>query len=911
MIDRLATVLTSAGLDPSTDELRDALWLVPHLGSATVRTGSAIPGDAADSTANQTPDTPAATPQDPEEPAPPGPESEAQVTLYAASSQGAPDGSRRAMTARAPAVPALRRQLALARSLRPLKRHVSARHSMVVDEDATVERIAEEGVWIPAMAPARERWLDLVIVHDCAPSMVVWRRTLLEFGVLAANLGAFRRIEQIEIDSSAAHRLTVCRPTVQRRSGVARDPSSVLDGNGRQVLVVITDAVGDSWHDGRMHAVLRCWSGVAPIAVFTLLPQRMWRGTGLTVAPAEMHASAAGSASATWDLRARGKGHPARVPGHPIPVVELSPRWLGHWAALVAGGADWHRTAVLIKPETTTAADLPTELNSVELIRRFRAAASPTAFQLACYLSAAWLNLPVMRLVQQAMLPTSETAHLAEVFLGGLLRRCGPADEPADPELVQYEFVGEVRGLLNGYLVRDDLLDILASTSRFVSERFGQALDFAALLDDPDGAPLPALGGDDGPPLAYVAAAVLARLGGRFGVLAQRVQAIPGADPRTRDAEPTGSAGSEEQSDAPTAAQPPPDNTEQINSAPEGLLEQTSRPIGGTPRQLSARYELQELTRYTSMAEVHRARDLRLDRDVAVKILRADLARDPVFYLRFKREAQNSASLNHPAIVEVYDTGEAEVAGGPLPYIVMEYVDGESLRDIIHAHGALSPRRVIEIIADVCAALDFTHKHGLVHRDVKPANILLNRAGAVKLTGFDIARASTDTRSALQSDAHSIIGTALYMSPEQARGEAIDARTDIYSLGCTMFELLTGRPPFQGDQPVAVAYQHVREEPPVPSTINPDIPWQLDAVVLNSLNKNPANRYQTAATMRADLIRVLGNQKPTAPRVMRDPQQLGATPPAASAVGSDPESKDDTETTTPISRRWWARWRRT
>lgn len=288
-----------------------------------------------------------------------------------------------------------------------------------------------------------------------------------------------------------------------------------------------------------------------------------------------------------------------------------------------------------------------------------------------------------------------------------------------------------------------------------------------------------------------------------------------------------------------------------------------------TPRKLSSRYDLGEILGFGGMSEVHLARDGRLDRDVAIKVLRQDLARDPTFYLRFRREAQNAAALNHPAIVAVYDTGEAETETGPLPYIVMEYVDGETLRDIVRAEGPMAPKRAMEVIADVCAALDFSHRNGIVHRDVKPANVMINRAGAVKVMDFGIARAIADSSSPMTQTA-AVIGTAQYLSPEQARGEQVDARSDVYSLGCVLFEILTGEPPFTGDSPVAVAYQHVREDPRLPSSVNADIPGELDSIILKAMSKNPANRYQSAADMRSDLIRVLGGQRPSAPMVMSD-----------------------------------------
>ncbi|PTR25684.1 serine/threonine-protein kinase [Rhodococcus sp. OK519] len=324
-----------------------------------------------------------------------------------------------------------------------------------------------------------------------------------------------------------------------------------------------------------------------------------------------------------------------------------------------------------------------------------------------------------------------------------------------------------------------------------------------------------------------------------------------------------------------------------------------------TPRNLSSRYELGEILGFGGMSEVHLGRDLRLSRDVAIKVLRADLARDPTFYLRFRREAQNAAALNHPAIVAVYDTGEAETDAGPLPYIVMEYVDGDTLRDIIRTEGPMAPRRAMEVIADVCAALDFSHRNGIVHRDMKPANIMINRAGAVKVMDFGIARAISDSSSPMTQTA-AVIGTAQYLSPEQARGEQVDARSDVYSLGCVLYELLTGEPPFKGDSPVAVAYQHVREDPKQPSQVNPGVPLALDSVILKAMSKNPANRYQSAAEMRSDLVRVLGGQRPSAPMVMSDEDRttiFGAVDSGAgTGSGYQPEpARTSTVTAAPVA----------
>jgi serine/threonine-protein kinase len=272
------------------------------------------------------------------------------------------------------------------------------------------------------------------------------------------------------------------------------------------------------------------------------------------------------------------------------------------------------------------------------------------------------------------------------------------------------------------------------------------------------------------------------------------------------------------------------------------------------PRLLGGRYELDGVVGRGGMAEVYRARDIRLDRIVAIKTLRADLARDQIFQARFRREAQSAASLNHPSIVAVYDTGEDMATGLPVPYIVMEYVDGRTVRDLLQEGHRLLPERSLEIIDGVLRALDYSHQAGIVHRDIKPGNVMVTRNGDIKVMDFGIARAMSDAQATMTQTAQ-VIGTAQYLSPEQARGERVDSRSDLYSTGCLLYEMLTGRPPFTGDSPVAIAYQHVRENPVPPSRVDPDVPPWADAIVLKAMAKSPADRYQTAADMRADLQR--------------------------------------------------------
>jgi beta-lactam-binding protein with PASTA domain/predicted Ser/Thr protein kinase len=305
-----------------------------------------------------------------------------------------------------------------------------------------------------------------------------------------------------------------------------------------------------------------------------------------------------------------------------------------------------------------------------------------------------------------------------------------------------------------------------------------------------------------------------------------------------------------------------------------------------TPQVLGERYEIGGVLGRGGMAEVHRGRDLRLGREVAVKVLRSDLARDPSFQVRFRREAQASASLNHPAIVAVYDTGEDRTSIGATPYIVMEYVEGETLRDVLRREGRLAPERAMSLCADICGALDFSHRNGIVHRDVKPGNVMITPQGAVKVMDFGIARAVSDSAATMTSTA-AVIGTAQYLSPEQARGDSVDARSDVYSLGCMLYELVTGAPPFTGDSPVAVAYQHVREDPKLPSSINPAIPAELDAILLKAMSKNPANRYQSAADMRNDLLRALAGQRVEATPVMGDAEKTTILAAARGGYGDD------------------------
>ncbi|MCK1823300.1 protein kinase [Streptomyces sp. XM83C] len=294
----------------------------------------------------------------------------------------------------------------------------------------------------------------------------------------------------------------------------------------------------------------------------------------------------------------------------------------------------------------------------------------------------------------------------------------------------------------------------------------------------------------------------------------------------------------------------------------------------------NGRYQLRDLLGEGGMASVHLAYDTVLDRQVAIKTLHTELGREQAFRERFRREAQAVAKLTHTNIVSVFDTGEDELDGSTMPYIVMEYVEGRPLGSVlaedIQNHGAMPADKALKVTADVLAALEISHEMGLVHRDIKPGNVMVTKRGVVKVMDFGIARAMQSGVTSM-TQTGMVVGTPQYLSPEQALGRGVDARSDLYSVGIMLFQLVTGRLPFDADSPLAIAYAHVQEEPPVPSSINRSLPPAVDALVARALKKNPNERFPTAESMRDECLRVASSFQPAPPSIVQGtPTQSGS-----------------------------------
>jgi Double-GTPase 2 len=527
-VKHLADLMRKLDLEPTEEDVLDVLWLASRIGQPTTGSprdeeeGPGPPPVTTNATA-QAEDEPLrdhapSMPRAPSEPEDSRREAGQAPSLYLMNL--ARTGDRQAAPIRAPAASALGDQLGLSRALRPLKRKRPSRHVRNLDEEATATRIAEERLWIPAMRPAPARWLELAVVVDGYESMSIWRQLISEFRAVLEGLGAFSDVRfwilgQIGGDPP--------RPGVRRGGPYSplRSAGELRDPVGRRAVIVISDCLGPLWRSGSAQRQLADWGRSQPVAILQPLPQRLWAYSHARPVPVTLRAPRAGAPNS--QLACEGwvpAGGPVRNPV-PVPVLELSADWLASWSRLVSasGTSGVSSMAVLTSHEDAPAGGAVTARETSSdpraLVQRFRATVSPEAFQLAVYLAAVPISLPVIRLVQRAMLKTPQLSQVAEVFLGGLLRR-KDREIVADPDMVQYEFAtDEVREILLRRLRRNDAIKVLLAVSEFMDVRFGQARDFRALLAGRNVAG-DYLVNEDSRPFALVAERVLRRLGGQY-----------------------------------------------------------------------------------------------------------------------------------------------------------------------------------------------------------------------------------------------------------------------------------------------------------------------------------------------------------------------------------------------------------
>jgi hypothetical protein len=519
MIGRLLDVLSAAGEDTDARDVADALWLAAHLSpgrNPASTTGPPAPEGASGSA------RPAPFPQGPAEP-PPEPEPAAgppapgagRLTVAPART-GAP---RAATPVRLPAVPALPQAHAITRALRPLRRRVPSRRWAVLDEEATVDRVTDTGLWLPVLRPAPARWLDLALVVDDGTSMELWRQEISELRLLTERVGAFRTVDHWRLSGGGRAGGPVALRRGRAGSGGAdRHPAELVDPTRRRVVLVVSDCIGERWADGTMSRLLEEWGRSGPVAVIQPLPHRLWRRC-----PPALHRvllDSAGAGAPNLELRVRDASYTDRpLPGGiPVPVLELDAPWLERWSSLVAGRSRELMIPVMLTGSPTGSPPPPASLPGPrQALQRFRATSSPTAYRLATHLATAPLTLPVMRLVQRLTLPQSPRSDLAEVFLGGLLTRVGGGPGAPEDEVL-YDFRDGIRTELLSVLGRGEALAILRHVSAFFQARSGSALDFRALLLGEDDA-VAAAASDR--VFAEVAAQVL--LGAGYGTVAGRL----------------------------------------------------------------------------------------------------------------------------------------------------------------------------------------------------------------------------------------------------------------------------------------------------------------------------------------------------------------------------------------------------
>ncbi|MGH3273917.1 MAG: SAV_2336 N-terminal domain-related protein [Streptosporangiaceae bacterium] len=544
-VQRLAALLSHLDPEFSGDDLCDMLWLAPHLEapstgpagrepSPPVQDDGAVPesrpGRPTERAADRSPGGRAHAVRDP------APTYSVHLRQVGITESGI---GMRGETVRAPEPPALADQLALTRAMRALIRTTPSRHRVVLDEEATAVRVAEEHLWVPELKPAPIRWLDLALVVDRHQSMSIWRRPIAELQVLMERLGAFRDVQLWMLDQSD--------DDLDALPGVRRQPESplrsareLMDPAGRRVIIVVSDCLGPMWESGAVHHVLADWAEHGPVAIFQPLPQRLWAYSHARPTPVRLHALQAAIPNKHLDCRTPAGDRMTLPPrAVPVPVLQMDPVWLGSWSRLLtASGTSGVDSMVLfVGAEPAVDAEAaartgsagshvspaPAGLSPQRRLERFRATASPEAMRLAQYLSATPISLPVIRLVQRAMMPSAGRFALAEVFLGGLLFRLD-AQDGAESDDAQYDFLPGVRELLLRRLRKKEALRTLREVSEYVGAHFGQARDFRALLAGADLAG-DLLIGPDSRPFATVAAQVLRLLGGRYAETAARLSA--------------------------------------------------------------------------------------------------------------------------------------------------------------------------------------------------------------------------------------------------------------------------------------------------------------------------------------------------------------------------------------------------
>jgi len=516
VISDLVRALTAADPELTAEELADVVWLARQL------TGSHSHEPAAAASEAGRPD-PAPDPAPLQDVGPDSAGGHADDRGGAAPALHLPHGGAGGVGAplRAPAIPALTQTLRITRALRSLRRRIRSYHELAFDEEATVEQAASTDNWELVYAPAVARWPDLAFVVDDSESMAIWRRTIEEFRVLLEQQGAFRdvqpwRLATDRVDGAVLHR---------GPNAVAHHPRELVDPTGRRVILIVSDCVGDGWRSGMMSSLLETWGSAGPVAVVQPLPQRLWD----RCAPAVEYVSLSADRPRLPNRAVAASSQDRQVTssdGLPVPLFELDPRWLEQWATLIGGQARINGIAMFTRrlreaPKYHGPGVKPDALDPGTRLARFQELASPTALSLAIYLAASPLNLPVMRMVQAVMFPGSRPQHLAEVFLGGLIRREGPRQD-TDPDEVEYDFHPGVRQLLLSAMRRSELLKVMRGVSGFVSTRLGSPIDFPALLAGDDEAWTVA---GLSPPFAQVALDVLYALGGQYAEVARRVVA--------------------------------------------------------------------------------------------------------------------------------------------------------------------------------------------------------------------------------------------------------------------------------------------------------------------------------------------------------------------------------------------------